>query len=375
MKKIALALVLTLTLACGNAQEGRVSIFSNTFASGGIGLAFHSPANQSASTASGFAMNVAAGKWILQPLAMRIDAGAAMLSNNEGESSTYTIANLEFMWDILSAFGSIENPRVNVYPIAGLGVYMLSGSSSTSNLQTMFGLHVPVRILNGLSAFAEYKNIIIPYDGKAAHINMATIGATYNFNYTPYNRRSEYATRGMFEDWFLGYGIGANVTTFDFKGWDDFGRYSIMPEIMIGRNYTPRWTLRFELSGLYAHEFDNELFRYTDFHADVMFNLTNTLDFVRGRRLGIMPYIGAGPVWRYDNPIFTMCANGGLFLRYYLSQSSDIFLDVKHTFMPHYVVDGANTNMRIGVGITSLTFGYIYNIGTSTTRYRVPVGR
>ena len=376
MKKSVLTLVLIALVTAASAQfEQRQSFAVNTFLSGGVGVGFFSTSGNSVGNGAGFSGGIAYGKWILQPLAMSVGVDAIMTNVND-QSRTYLFGSAQFMWDLLSAFGSIQNSRVNVLPIVGLGVYsQQSASSSTSNIHTMFGLHVPVRIKNGLSAFAEYKCFVLAQSTYADYLHAITVGATYNFLYFPYSRRSEYATHGMFEDWFLGYGLGANVALFDFKGFNDFGRYSIMPEIMIGRNYTPRWTIRFELSGLFAHNKDNEMYRYTDFHADVLFNLSNLMGFTRGRRLGIMPYLGAGPVWRYDSPNFSMCANGGLFLRYYVSPRSDIFVDAKYTMIPHYVAGGGSTDSRYGVGIASLTFGYIYNMGTSTTRYRMPIGR
>ena len=375
MKKILLPLLILLsTLAPAVAQQDRAPFAANTFLSGNFGLSFYSRTGGESNSQMGFGGGVSYGKWILQPLALRVGVDAAMLTVND-ESQTNLFASAELMWDIFSAFGTPNERRINVYPFVGLGVYSQMAGQSTSNIQTMLGLHVPFSLSNGWQVFAEYKSFILPHGDWVSYTHTISLGATYNFLYYPYSRRSEFATHGFSEDWFIGYAMGANVSLFNFKGWDSFDNYSLMPELMVGRNYTPRWTIRFELSGLFGRTQDQELYRFTAFHADVLFNVSNVLDFARGRRLGVMPYLGAGPVWRYDNPMFTMSADGGLFLRYYLTPQSDIFADLKYTLLPRYIAQSASETSRYGCGMASLTFGYIYNFGTSSTRYRMPVGR
>ncbi|MBR6843718.1 MAG: hypothetical protein IKM79_01325, partial [Bacteroidales bacterium] len=75
------------------------------------------------------------------------------------------------------------------------------------------------------------------------------------------------------------------------------------------------------------------------------------------------------------NVMFDMAADFGLFVRRYISKEGDFFIDLKYVMMAPRIGGGAGPEGDIyGVGIPSLTFGYIHNFGHSSTRYRVPYG-
>ncbi|MBR4783126.1 MAG: hypothetical protein IK023_04480, partial [Bacteroidaceae bacterium] len=96
----------------------------------------------------------------------------------------------------------------------------------------------------------------------------------------------------------------------------------------------------------------------------------------RGARMGIMPYLGAGPVWRYDNVYFDYSADLGLVLRYYLDRKSDLYLDMKYVIVrPSFAGGTGPTGDFYGVGLPSLMVGYIYNFGHNSTRYRMPLNK
>ena len=105
-----------------------------------------------------------------------------------------------------------------------------------------------------------------------------------------------------------------------------------------------------------------------------MVNLTHAVKFTRGVRLNVMPYIGAGMVWRFDNIEFDMAADFGLFFRYYVNRRSDLYADLKYLMVPTPIGGGPGPSGKFySVGLPSFTVGYIYNVGTSTTRYRQPL--
>ena len=165
--------------------------------------------------------------------------------------------------------------------------------------------------------------------------------------------------------------------------------YGITPEVMFGRNYSNVWTIRFELSGLTAHEpYDTvesqagAQYTFSNFHTDVMVNLTHVVGFTRGVRLNVLPYLGAGLIWRFDNPTFNMTGDIGVMLRYYLGHHSDIYLDAKYMMVPPTIAGiqpepGQELSKTYGDwgALPSITVGYIYNFGSSSTRYRYPVGQ
>ena len=165
--------------------------------------------------------------------------------------------------------------------------------------------------------------------------------------------------------------------------------YGVAPEVMFGRNYSNFWTIRFQLGGLTAHEpYDTindeagESYTFSTLHADLMVNLTHALKFRRGKKLNVLPYLGAGAIWRYDDLKFDMAADAGIMFRYYVGIHSDFYVDLKYTMVTPRIGGGTGPESAVGgsalkpaqfwVGLPSLTVGYIYNFGHSTTRYRLP---
>ena len=170
--------------------------------------------------------------------------------------------------------------------------------------------------------------------------------------------------------------------------------YNPTPEIIVGRNYSNVWTIRFELSGFLAREraikelvvspdgasFSEELrvgkwYAFNSLHTDFMVNLSHLLNFRRGVKWNFLPYMGAGPVWRYQaKPVFTIGADAGFMARRYLDNLGDFYIDLKYIIVPPRVAGGTGPSGSIfGVGYPMLTVGYLHNFGHSTTRYRMPV--
>ena len=345
---------------------------------------------------TGFSGGISVGKWILSPLAARITLDFQTLSKTEDldANAAFASTGVEFLWDFTSTFMRIRNWRINVYPMIGLGVFLRTAHvidghtyGTDREVHGLLGLHVPVRISGGWSAFAQYKCYFLPTYGylesEVATMHSITGGFTYNFTETPFHRRTEHESRGTDEDWFAGFGLGANYSSFDLFTNPHHGGLSMLgvaPEIMFGRNFSNFWTIRFEATGLTAHEiYDTVLgepgkgYTFTMVHADLMTNLSHLFDFKRGAYWSIMPYLGAGAIWRYDNVRFDMAADFGLFLRRYISREGDLFVDLKYIMMAPRIGGSAGPSGSIyGVGLPTVTVGYIHNFGQSSTRYRQP---
>ena len=156
----------------------------------------------------------------------------------------------------------------------------------------------------------------------------------------------------------------------------------VAPEIMFGRNFSNFWTIRFELTGLTAHEiYDTvtqeagDAYTFSMFHADLMVNLTHVLNYKRGVKWNVLPYLGAGAIWRYGDIRYRMSGDAGVMVRRYIDQTGDFFIDLKYMLVHPSISGGVGpSGVYYGVGMPSLTFGYIHNFGTSSTRYRMPVG-
>lgn len=388
MKKIVLSLLLLASMAGAHAQIG-TDFGVNMFVTINGGMSFCKSGE--AEMGSGFAGGIGVGKWILSPLAGRVDLDfmTAPSPQDPDVVASYAAATMEFLWDPMSTFSRIRDWRVNVYPLIGLGIIYRAGDNTHATdreVQGMLGLNVPVHLSLGWDVYLEYKCFFIPETFDAGGRNLmqtATVGFNHRFTESPYTRRTEFESRDVGDDWFLGFGIGPNYSLFDLFSNEHLGGLSMIgvaPEAMFGRNFSNFWTIRFELTGLSAHEqFDTvkeepgDAYSFTMLHADVMMNLSHLLDFKRGVKWNFLPYLGAGAIWRYDNPMFDMAADFGIMARRYINAKGDFFIDLKYLLVAPRIGGGTGPSGSLyGVGIPSLTFGYIYNFGSSSTRYRIP---
>lgn len=399
MKKVVLLFLLV--LGCAGAQAQVVS--DNTyFLSFNAGASYyrHSGTGDIGVPAGGFVF----GRWIMRPLALRFAADVAMapsyFQSNSSGSTLFLMGTGALVWDINSTFFHVYNKNylypIPFYPIFGLGIVYrpeikVDGVTEKSeyDFQAMIGLHAPFRIAPFWDLFFEYKCIFLPqsFDGSKGDnfMHTATIGVTRRWSDNPYRRYAKYGSRSLEEDWFFGVGVGPNFSSFAFENVGKPGMYGIAPELMFGRNFTEFWGVRMELGGLIGHErYDDvndvagDSYVFTNLHADLMMNVSNLIGFTRGKRLNFIPYVGAGLIWRYDDVMFDMQGDAGLLFRYYLNAKSDLYADIRYT-MVHPRIGGGTDNTDDGslltdlsVGLPSITFGYIFNIGRSTTRYRVP---
>ena len=388
MKKIVISMLLLVSVAGAHAQIG-TDFGVNMFVTLNGGMSFYKSGQ--AEMGSGFAGGIGVGKWILSPLAGRVDLDfmTAPSPQNPDVTASYAAATMEFLWDPMSTFARIRNSRLSIYPLIGLGIIYRAGDNThptDREVQGMLGLNVPWHLNFGWDVYLEYKCFFMPetFDaGGHTFMQTAVVGFNHRFTESPYTRRTEFESRDVSDDWFLGFGIGPNYSLFDLFSNKHLGGLSMIgvaPEAMFGRNFSNFWTIRFELTGLSAHEqFDTikeepgDAYSFTMLHADVMMNLSHLLDFKRGVKWNFLPYLGAGAIWRYDNPMFDMAADFGIMARRYINAKGDFFIDLKYLLVAPRIGGGTGPSGDLyGVGIPSLTFGYIYNFGSSSTRYRIP---
>lgn len=398
MRKIlfvaAILLPLTFHLSPCRAQVG-TDFGVNMFMSMGGGVSIYdNPHNDSP---SGFAGGFSIGKWILSPLAFRVSfdfMNVPYAYTGENYTASFALGTAEFLWDFNSTFSHIKHWKLNFYPMLGLGLSFRSagGNHGTDHeFQGMLGGHLAWRFAKTWELYFQGKVHFFPEasEGGGSYLTGLTFGITKQFTESPFHRRTEHESRTVAEDWFMGFGIGPNFSSFTFEHIaPSDGMWGIAPEIMFGRNYSNFWTIRFELDGLTAHERYDTVkgepgkgYSFSTFHTDVMVNLTHALKFTRGKRLNVLPYLGAGLAWRYDQLAFDMSADFGLFFRYYLGYHGDLYLDLKYQMVTPRIggstgESGPGTGLVsspiLWVGLPSITVGYIYNFGHSTTRYRLP---
>lgn len=396
MKKLLSSLLLVACLCAVQAQSDRSVIYPGTlFGSvevGGFGYG-HSQTSDFGAPYFG----VAGGFWISEPLALQFALDGVMGPSYSGDNSLFLFASTEFKWDVNKTFFHVYNRNflspIPFYPMIGLGLLWrneMDGNAVERAMQGMLGLQVPFRLSNHVSAKFEYKCFLLPQNFDLSYgdnfMHTFSLGLLFMQNDDPFHRRTEHETRSVGDDWFVGLGIGANYSAYDLLTAPQYGGLAMVgvaPEVMLGRNLSSFWTLRVELCGLTAHEqFDTTQqeptanYSYSFLHADVMVNISSLCNHKRGVQFNFMPYLGAGPVWRYDDVTLDYAANLGLFLRYYLNRKSDLYLDMKYVMVrPSFAGGTGPSGAFYGVGLPSLTAGYIYNFGQNTTRYRMPLNK
>lgn len=373
------------------AQENDGVVYPNAmYASFNVGAFGYSHAVNSSFGAPSFGLT--GGCWVGTSLAAQLAFDGVLAPSNAGNNTLFLFGGAEFKWDVNSTFFHIYNKNflypIPFYPLIGLGLSVCNlGDSANADyaFYMMAGLQLPYRINENLDAIFQYKCFFLRqgFDNSPGDNYMHTFGVGLLFSQRrdPFHRRTIFSTRDKSEDWFIGLGIGANYSAFDIFTNPDLGGASMIgvaPELMIGRNFSNFWSVRLQLCGLSAHEIYDTLhqtagqsYRFSHLHADLMLNFTSMFSQHRGVKFNVMPYLGAGPVWRYDKITFDVAADFGIFLRYYLGRKSDIYLDAKYIMVAPSIGGGRGPSGNFyGVGLPSVTIGYIYNLGQHTTRYR-----
>lgn len=394
MKKILLSATLALLFLGVQAQENDGLVYPNTFY-GSFTLGGYAYGHNGESSFGAPSANLTGGVWLASPLAFQLSGEGVLGTNVAGNSSAFISASAEFKWDVNSTFFHVYNKNflspVPFYPLLGLGAVWsvdMDNKKVDNAFQIMLGLQAPYRVSDYMDAILQYKCHFLPqgFDNSPGDNYMHTfgIGLLFRQSTDPYHRRTERYTRGIGEDWFLGIGIGPNYSAFDLFTNDHLGgtaMIGVAPELTVGRNFSNFWSVRMQVAGLTGYEqFDTVTqaagvnYRFSYLHADVMLNVSNLIFRQRGVRFSVMPYLGAGPVWRYDDLAFDVAADMGILCRYYVSRHSDVYLDARYLMVAPSIGGGTGPSGAFyGVGLPSLTVGYIYNFGQNSTRYRTPL--
>lgn len=393
MKKLLSIFALLCCALSLTAQENDGVIYPNSvFASFQVGGYAYS--REAGTLFSAPMVEVTGGFWVANPLAIQVSLDGFAGTRPNGNNAAYLFANTDFKWDVNSTFFHVYNKNFlspfPVYPIFGIGMGTCLDFDSASDSDYAFvmslGLQAPYRIGDKTDVMLQYRCYLLPvgFDGNGKAIHTFGVGFNFRRSDEPFHRRTERSSRAKGEDWFIGVGIGPNYSSFDLftnpyhGGWSMMG---VAPEVMIGRNFSNFWTVRVQLAGLTGHQIYDTLhatagqsYRFSYAHVDLMFNVSSLIWRQRGASFNIMPYFGAGPVWRYDNLSFSNAADAGLFLRQYITHRSDLYLDMRYLMVPPRIGGSRGPSDKFyGVGLPSITVGYVYNFGHNTTRYRIPL--
>lgn len=189
-------------------------------------------------------------------------------------------------------------------------------------------------------------------------------------------------TNRFWSNWFISAGAGAQIYLGDHDKQMKLGeRLSPALDIAVGKWFTPGIGIRFMYSGLSAKGVTQNLshsngdvydaaqalykqkFELANFHADVLFNLSNLLCGYNEKRFySLSPYAGLGWMVTWDSPrADEVSASLGFLNSFRLSSRLDLNLDLRGT-MVNDRMDG-ETGHRKEEGTLSATLGLTYKLG------------
>ena len=211
-------------------------------------------------------LGVSGGWWVSDPLAFQMAFDGIYAPSFGGGNNLFLFVTSEFKWDVNSSFFHVHCDRflrpVPVYPLWGLGMmWRVNGGSWEHSFHGMLGLQCPIRLDKHRDVKLEYKCFFLPPNFDISqHIGLMhtlSVGLILRQGESPYGRRTDYVTHALGEDWFFGVGAGLNYSAFDIFTNPDRGGLEMIgfaPEVMVGRNFSRYWSVRFQLGGLSAHE-------------------------------------------------------------------------------------------------------------------------
>lgn len=192
-------------------------------------------------------------------------------------------------------------------------------------------------------------------------------------------------TNSFWSNWFISAGVGGQVYFGDHDKQRKFGeRISPALDIAVGKWFTPGIGVRLMYSGLnfkgatqngvytnnqpiegkpwYGYWLNEQKFKYINFHADVLFNLSNLLCGYNEKRVyNCSPYFGLGIARVTSKPKNTeITGHLGIMNSFRLSSAWDLNLDLRGS-LTNDQFDG-EIGGKGGEGMFALTAGVTYKI-------------
>lgn len=187
--------------------------------------------------------------------------------------------------------------------------------------------------------------------------------------------RGAYETNRFGDNWFIGFGAGANSLV---NKHSDFGFGGLAVDGFVGKWFTPSVGARLGYKGLQnnlnledgytsAAGFDaSDNFNQHYFHGDLMWNFSNAVSGYKETRFwDLIPYVSAGLVYsaKDDYKDYAWGLGAGLLNDFRLGGHVDLYLDLSGVVVPdagYAVADDGKKAI-----LPSLTAGIIFNLGRS----------
>lgn len=405
MKKNVLAALLFLTVSVTvSAQATR--FIDNTFVTIGGGVNFYGNDKGLSNAEIGWpSFDLAAGKWVFNPVALRVGvsgfratndyfisdaASSGTIKSSTGipglgdsiatASTLFTAIHADLVWDVRTSFSGLQSRTFNVYPFVGFGLVRRGANpymASDRDFVALAGLDLDwafaPETMPGWKLFLQGKMFFLSqaFDQNESFSNLIDLqaGLKYDINATPYRHRVAGQSRFFADDWYIGFGAGLNMAqTHAFNTFET----NLQPvgDLTLGKYFTTFLSARLQGNlGMAALSPDTS-FTYYNIHGDFLFDVLNIKVAVRNRPVSVLPYVGAGVINRTDDSRMKVSADFGAYLRLYLDKHSDLFFDLRYVLAHARFIrdfDGVGGH-AYNFGIPSITFGYVRALGVNNCR-------
>lgn len=360
----------------GGKAYAQSSVLDNLALSLGVGVDYYKHNSPSLFANQGKDFQLSLTKGLLHNMGLRAQFQRERFpfDNNPAD---YYFAHVDYVWNITNTFfGNNPNRRHNLDGFTGfsLAVCHYDRSGSDNDFASTFGLQYQYTLDYGFYLYLEEQNYLLPpaFDkgDQLAIMPTVNIGLAYRFVDNPYRfQRGE--SQSPSNDWYFSVSAGVNSMQYRGVGTLNTRLQYLAPciEFAIGKNLSSVWASRLQWSGLQVRN-ETDAMAFFDFHADIMVNAVNFFkQESRSQKFSVYPYAGTGLfVSKIDIDDIQIAFIGGLYSRYTTGQHSDLFIDIRYGIVPPRFAHVSQNQSFYTVGLATLSFGYVYNIGTSTCR-------
>jgi len=207
-----------------------------------------------------------------------------------------------------------------------------------------------------------------------------TISAQESGFSTKAGRKATFARNGFWDNWFIGFGAGANFVQGDSNKDADFlNRLTVAPTIQVGKWYNPYIGGRLKFQGGSLHNFQNNATdmihnKYFGVEADVMWDVTNYLGKYNEKRVySLIPYVGIGGAIGWDYKLdgnthpggkqrnFTI--NGGIINKFKFSNRVALDIDLSAMLLKEAFNHGGSNSYD---GLVAASASLVFKVGKKT---------
>ncbi|MBR1792688.1 MAG: hypothetical protein IJ764_03520 [Bacteroidales bacterium] len=324
----------------------------------------------------GYTGEVGIGVNLFDNLGARIGGLMTHNKNAENIESNYLSLHADLTIHLSNLlYGKQYERRDNLQGIIGLGFMHRQENyhqSADNEFAFIPGLSYTHTLFNGLYFLAELKAYIymsaFDFNESLSSMVLFTAGVQHRFNDNPYRNGINSGAHSMKENWYGSASVGFN--SLQYAGLTMADRLHLLRpalEVSVGKYLSPVIGARFNVLGIQAAS-ANSSFSIANAHMDLMFNINNMVYPKQNRPLSFSAYIGAGVIDRFDKRVLTMSADAGLLTRIWMTNYTDITIDLRYMATTPKFVNDMGIQSRLSVGMFSVMVGYCFNFTEGNLR-------